>query len=94
MDSREKEFVTRGNQGRLNRTWSSEKLPDIGPGLHSQLLSEIEEAQLSRGRAPGLLHDAKSEGRSEDEGRGHELSVLHVGQHISPSGDSASCEHI
>ena len=76
--------ATGGSQGRLNSAWSSEKLPEIGPGLHSQLMPEIEGAQISRGRVPGFLQDARSQRRSEAKGRGHELSALHVGQRLSP----------
>ena len=84
VDSREKDFAIGGSQGRLSSAWSSEKLPEIGPGLHSHLRPEIEGAQISQGRAPGFLRDARSQRRSEDKGRGHKFLALHVGQHLSP----------
>lgn len=76
--------ATGGSQGRLNSAWSSEKLPEICPGLHSQLMPEIEGVQISRGRAPGSLRDARSQRQPEAKGRGHELSALHVRQRLSP----------
>ena len=47
-------------------------------------MPEIEGSQISQGRAPGFLWDARSQRRSEAKGRGHELSALHVGQRLSP----------